>query len=163
MLTYSERILVANNTDIFFHTVRRAKALLDYITEESLNDINKWIKEDIPSNALCGDIEAVIDIIDTVSNMLFEAMRDFKLETDADSNDYEIEVYFEDAKQQKLSYEVNNLHHQIINALITIKQPDEIRAALANRSDAAAKLPDADAIPVLKEILQEAEQVRKCK
>ena len=156
MLTYSERMLVANNTDIFFHTVRRAKVILDYITEGSLNDINKWIKEDIPSKALCGDIEAVIDIIDTVSKMLFEAMRDFKLDTGVDGNDHEIEVYFKDAKQQKLNYEVNNLHNQIIQALITIKQPDEIRAALANRLDAATKLPDAEALPILKEILEKA-------
>ena len=154
MLTHSERILVADNTDIFFHTVRRAKVLLDYVTENSLNDINKWIKEDIPSNALCGDIEAVIDIIDTVSNMLFEAMRDFKLETGADSNDPEIETFFKSVDQYKLNTEVNDLHSQIID--IALKMHGNAAAALWRRREATISMPDTEALPILKELLEEA-------
>lgn len=154
--TYAERLEFACNTDCFYHTVRRAKTILDLIPNVWLNE---WHNNTEIPVFMRNDIDSIADLIDSVSIMLFDAMREFKLETGADYTEPEINTFFKSVDQYKLNTEVNDLHSQIIK--ITHKMHDETGAALAHRRETAAEMPDAKALPVLKEILEEAKGGRK--
>ena len=145
--TYAERLKVANHTDCFFHTVRRANTILDFISAEWLGntEIHSLSRE---------EMDTIVDFLDSVSIMLFDAMREFKLETGMNTNDPEIETFFKSVDQYKLNAEVNDLHSQIID--IALKMHGNAAAALWRRREATISMPDAEALPILKEILEEA-------
>ena len=99
-------------------------------------------------------MDTIVDFLDSVSIMLFDAMREFKLETGMNTNDPEIETFFKSADQYKLNSEVADLHSQIID--ITLKMHGAAAAALWRRREATISMPDTEALPILKELLEEA-------
>ena len=154
MDTYNERISAWEYGITLRNTAESAARILDNLIEQFLEKGKPITIGSLPTHVLFdGDIAILRDTISMVSNSLWNAATEFSAETLADKNEAGVESYLLAATRATVHSEVNALYGEISDACRDLR--GDKRDAINKKQHEACDLPDDQAIPALKAILEE--------
>ena len=145
--TIEERRIIGNSMIPIFSNLERAESLLNEIREDGFNYKGSSVK-------YCCDAGWMSDMLGIIGETIYDTIADFYL-TIGQADNYHAKYYLECLRQAETAATCESVLQRIID--LEAKLPAESRKNVMDSRQAATKLDDEEALPVLEKLLSEME------